>query len=813
MNKIQLKPILPHLAAIAIFFVLTIVYFHPAFEGKVLPQHDNIMAQGMSKELVDYNKVTGKDALWTNSMFSGMPAYQIRMGKSYNIYLHIERFLQFGLPGGSAAILLLYMLCFYFFFSTLGFKPWMSVAGALAFAFCSYNLIIIMAGHITKAYAMAFVPPVLAGFLLTYKGKYIAGGLVTMFALGVQIACNHIQITYYLAMMIAIYVICRAIYDFKQKNIKQFLIASAILVGAVIFAIIPNVSNLMMTAEYGKYSTRSKSDLTSNQDDKTKGLDKSYILNDYSYGVDESLNLLIPNFKGGSSSGALSEESETFKLLQENHYPGVREVIKQMPTYWGDQRYTAGPVYIGAIVIFLFVLGIFVVNGPIKWWLISSFVLSLFLAWGRNFLSFSNFFIDYFPAYDKFRTVSMILVIASYAAVILGIFGLKELMESKEDAKAKRKKLLYAFYITGGICLLFSLFSGLAGSFSSPNDSGMPAQLVDTLRVDRQSLLRSDALRSLIFIVLAGATIWFTLANKLKQQYMWIIVSALILFDGWNVAQRYLNADNFVPASRFEKQISPSAADLEIMKDTTYYRVYNLTSDPFNEANTSYFHKSIGGYHGAKLKRYQELIERHIGKNNMAVISMLNTKYFIIPDQKSRTEVVQQNPYAMGNAWFVDTLTLVETPDDEIAALDNFNPATHAFANKKFASVAAQIQTVSDTLKTGEIHLTSYAPDKLTYESKNTRAQLAVFSEIYYPKGWNAYLDGKPVEHIQANYVLRAMPIPAGDHKIEFRFEPATYAKAQSLASSGSFIALILLVGGILWIFKFQKKEEAPKEE
>lgn len=802
------KGLLPHVLVIAVFFSLTLVYFLPAFQGKVLPQHDQIQAKGMAQELINYNKETGKDALWTNSMFSGMPSYQIRMGESPNIFLSIQRFLRFGMPYETAAILFWYLLGFYIFFASLGFKPWLSAIGALAFAFGSYNIIIIFAGHITKAYAMAFVPPVLAGFLLTYKGQYIKGALLAMLALGVQVSCGHYQITYYMAIMLLVYVVCRFIYDLKKKQLRGFFIASAFVAVAAGLATIPNLSLLWVTSEYGKYSTRGPSELADTKGIQTTGLDKDYILNDYSYGVGETFTLLIPNFRGGASGGALTEESNTYKLLRDNNYEGARDVIKSLPLYWGDQRYTAGPVYFGAIVCFLFVLGLFVVSGPVKWWLASAFTLSVMLAWGQNFMPLSELFLNVVPAYDKFRTVSMILVMANYAAIILGIFALKNMFSPDADKKLMKKKLLYSFYITGGITLLFGIASGIAGDFSSSFDSKyFPEQMVEAIRLDRQSLLRADSLRSFAFILLAAAGLWFALENKLKLVYLWAALGILFVLDGWTISRRYLNEDNFVSKQKFNQQIAPTTADLQIMQDTSDYRVLNLTVDPFNDATTSYFHKSVGGYHGAKLKRYQELIEHQISKNNMGVLDMLNAKYIISPT-KNRGAVVQQNPNALGNAWYVNSVKTVATADEELNSLDNLNPAKEAVVNKKFADKLNNLATITDTLSKGAITLTSYAPDQLKYSTTTDKTRLAVFSEIYYPKGWTATIDGQKADILQVNYVLRGLVIPAGEHKVEFKFDPESFHKGKNVAMIGSILVLLALVGGAFWFWKKRNEGE-----
>ena len=806
------KSLLPHLLIIAGFAVLSFIYFYPEMNGKELPQHDIKQARGMSHELSEYAKSTGKDALWTDSMFGGMPAYQIRGGVSYNIYLWIQRYMGLNLPYLTVSIVFMYLLGFYILLASLKFNRYLCIIGAIAFAFSSYNIIIIMAGHSSKAYALGYAAPVLAGILLLFDKKYIAGFLLTMMTLGLELSTNHPQITYYLFLIIGLFLIVKFIYAMKEKEISSFIKSSVLFLIAVVLAVAPSITNLWTTYEYGKYTTRGQSDLTDNTGNQTTGLDKDYILDQYSYGVSEAFVLMIPNFKGGSSIEELSTNSETYKVLSENNIGNAKEIIKQMPTFWGDQSSTSGPVYIGAIICFLFILGLFLVKGPVKWWLLSATVFSIMLAWGRNFMTLSDLFIDYFPGYSKFRTVSMILVVASICIPLLGIWVIQQILDKKITRDKILKGLKYAFYITGGITLLFALFGGAFFDFSSPADEEyknyfkqMYEPLMTAIRADRASLLRADAFRSFIFILLSAGLIWAFVKEKIKPVFFLSALGLLILIDQWSVARRYLSSDNFVSKREARNEFQPTEADRMILQDSTIFRVMNTTVSTFNDATTSYYHKSIGGYHGAKMKRYQELIERHIGKGHMNVLDMLNTKYFIVYSQDHRQIIPQKNVGALGNAWFVNNFVLVNNANEEIDTMNNFNPATTAIIDKRFTDAVKSLDK-TDTSSVGKIRLVTYKPDDLTYTCETNKEKLAVFSEIYYDKGWNAYVDGKISNHIRVNYVLRAMVVPAGKHTIEFKFEPKSFIDGQKISLASSVLVVLLCAGGIVLMIK-KKKE------
>jgi hypothetical protein len=703
-----------------------------------------------------------------------------------------------------------------------GINPWLSIVGALAFGFSSYNFIIIAAGHNTKAIAIGYMAPLIAGIYHALKKDLWKGSVIFALFLALQIYSNHLQITYYTLLTILVFGLVELWFAFREQKIADFLKRSAIIVAFAILAIAANAERLWTTYEYGKYSMRGKSDLTHDKGNQTSGLDKDYATG-WSYGIDETLTLFIPNFKGGSSMGGFSEDSETAKVLKGNNVPNASKLVKQLPGYWGTQPGTSGPVYAGAIVVFLFVLGLFLVNGPVRIWIIAATILSLMLSWGRNFMPLTDFFLDHFPGYNKFRTVSMILVIASFTIPIMAMFGLQEILNGKIDSRKWKKALTWSVGITAGLSLLFVLIPGLSGSFISASDSRMPEWIRESLSTDRKTLLREDALRSVIFIILSAGALWAFVAKKIKINSLLILLSALILIDLWTVDRRYLNNDNFVPEREAKIPYKATPADQEILKDKDPdFRVLNLTVDVFNESSTSYFHKSIGGYHGAKMRRYQELIDFHIGREmqqiaknlgeiksmdgidsiftGMTALNMLNTKYVIIDPNSAPL----QNNHALGSAWLIDKFTLVENADQEIAAIGTINPEKEIVVNKKFSTEFEGESFANDS--TAIISLKLYSPNKLVYHFTGTGNKIAVFSEIYYPKGWNAYIDSKPVTYFQANYLLRAMVLKGGDYDIEFRFEPQSYFTGKKIAFAGSFLLFILLAGILLREYISRKK-------
>jgi hypothetical protein len=806
------KKVLPHAAATGLFVLASIIYFGPMFtDGKQFRQGDILHFVGSSQEIVEYRERTGNEPLWTNSVFGGMPAYQISVKYPNNWLQYLGSFLTLGLPA-PVYMIFLAMLGFYLMLLCFGINPWLAVAGAFAYGLSTYFILIAGAGHNSKMRAMAYMPPVIGGLYMAYvRGKIWPGALIVCLALGLQIRANHLQSTYYTAILVLIFIILELIRVIGEKQYGVFLKTSAAMAVAVALAVGVNITNILLTAEYTPYSTRGQSELTDETGNRTKGLDRSYILNDYSYGIAETMNLFIPNFVGGGSVSEVGLNSPFYKALITNGVSrkDAAESCKGAPTYWGYQLSTAGPVYLGAVIIFLFVLGLFAVKGRIKWWLAAATALSIALAWGRHFDFLSNLFIDFFPMYNKFRTVSMILTVAMLAVPLLGVLALNEMFGNNLTVACKKKALQKSFIITGAIALLFVLLPGLFFSFEAESDAGYAERfewLLIALRDTREWMLRSDAFRSLLFVTAAAATLLFSILGKLKYPISVAILTALIVTDLWSVDRRYINERNFFPKQKNINVAKPSTADLDILQDKSYYRVMNTTVNTFSDASTSFFHKSIGGYHGAKMKRYQELIERHIGKGNMAVLNMLNVKYFIVVDRETGLPVKRINPDALGNAWPVEHVRWVDNADAEIDALSDFDPAREAVADKRYRPAIEGFEARRDT--TASINLTGYEPNRLVYGYRSQMPQMIVFSEIFYDKGWNAYIDGKQAPYLRADYVLRAMPVPAGEHEIEFRFEPATYSMGEKIALASS-IGIILMILGVAAneIFAFVKKK------
>lgn len=812
----QYKPTITAVAsAIIIFLIISIVYMYPTLEGKNIHQSDVVQFKGMSKELTDYRKATGEEALWTNSQFGGMPGYLISTKYKSNLLriFHKIFILNNWRP---ICFIFLYLIGAYIALLAFRVNKWLSIVGAISYAFSSYFFVIIEVGHISKVLALGYLPPIVAGVHLAFQKKYLLGSVIMGLFLSLQMLVVHLQITYYTLIIILVYGLFELIFSIREKRMKSFAIATGCLFIAAILAVASNFSNIWVSYEYGKYSIRGESDLTHNAENKTTGLDKDYATQ-WSYGIDETLTLLIPNFKGGSSASALPEKSKTFTLLKKIQGASqARKTIKMMPTYWGAQLSTSGPVYVGAVVMFLFVLGLFIIKGKLKWWIISITVLSILLSWGRNFPGLTNFFLDYVPGYNKFRTVAMTLIIAEFSIPLLGILAINEILKGEVDKKLLQKYIFRSFYIVGGICFFFLLFSGSLFNFQHDIDQQYLDQgakdFVNAIRADRLMLLRRDAFRSLVFAALGAVILYFYSQDKIKNIYLITGLGLIILIDMWPVDKRYLNSDNFVSKREYKNPISKSKADEFILMDKDPdYRVLNLTVSPFQDATTSYYHKSIGGYHGAKMRRYQELFDIRIipelqmvfgalqqksliladsALTHCNALNMLNTRYLIY-----NTEAMPLiNKSALGNAWFVSSVRWVENADEEIATLENINPTREAVIDTKFKD---EMNGYTEAIDTGlsYIELTSYAPNKLTYKSSSGVKQLAIFSEIYYPKGWEAKIDGEPIPHFRANYILRAMIIPQGEHIIEFEFHPKSYYAGEKIALASSAILLLLLLG------------------
>nr|WP_252726842.1 YfhO family protein [Polaribacter vadi] len=809
----KLKKIFPYAIAIAIFVIASIIYFHPVLKGQKIAQSDITQFTGMAKEIKDFRADNNAEPYWTGASFSGMPAYQISAYYPYDFVRTLDRTIRF-LPR-PADYTFLYFLSFFVLMMALKVEWRLAILGALSFGFSTYLIIIFVPGHNAKAHAIAYMPLVLAGILWVFQKKYVLGFIVTGLAMALEIYTNHIQMTYYLGFCLLILGIVELVNAIKEKTIPSFIKQAAVIIAAVVLGIGANAPRLMAMKEYADFSTRGKSELTINADgskkEATKGLDKAYIT-EYSYAKLETFNLFVPRFMGGGTVEELGENSALYKTFEKSKLgkKGADYFTEQTLTYWGDQTIIEAPAYIGAVVFFLFFLGIFLVKGKLKQWLVAATVFSILLSWGRNFEGLTNFFIDYVPLYNKFRAVSSIQIIAELCVPILGILALKEFFTSKKSDKKKLKALEKTVFTFGGLIVFgfilahsFSTFEGIRDARYLEIESEYSiSNVLNSLIADRKSMLLMDTLRSLILVILSGGVLWFFLKNKLKQQYAMIGLLVFILFDLISVNKKYVNESDFKPSRRVEQPFVKSNADKQILEDKTHYRVANFAANPMQDGSTSYFHQSIGGYHAAKMGRYKELFDFQIAKNNMQVLNMLNTKYFIVADNDGKKQA-QLNPDANGNAWFVENLKTVNSANNEITALDSLNTKTTAVLDKSKLSENINFDIQKDS--TATIELQNYDVTTLSYQSKSEKEQFAVFSEIYYKDGWNAYIDNKLVPHYRVNYVLRGMRIPAGEHNVVFKFEPVVIQKG-SFISLASYGLLILVTFG--WLFYDEKKKK-----
>ena len=809
------KKFLPHLVVIVLFIIASLAYFSPVLQGKKIFQSDIVQYTGMAKQQNDFRKTTGEETYWTNSAFGGMPTYQLGARYPHNYIKKLDLTLRF-LPR-PADYLFLYFIGMYILFLVLKIDYKLAFVGALAFGFSTYLIIILGVGHNAKAHAIAYMPLVLSGILLTFQRKYLCGFLLTAVAMALELAANHFQMTYYLLLLVIVIGIVYLIEAFKNKTLPEYFKAITIMLGAVILAIGMNATNILATKEYADTSTRGKSDLTINADGSSKsagssGLSYDYIT-EYSYGKLESFNLFIPRFMGGGSAEPFPEDPSTLDaLLKMGASPqDANQILNQVPMYWGDQTYVGAPAYIGAVVIFLAILALFLMKGKLKWWLTAGFFLSLFLSWGKNLNFLTEFFINYVPLYNKFRAVSSIQVIIELVMPILAIVGLHHYFYKTEDKEEKQKSLLKATGITGGITLIFILFKSSLFDFTSPFDSyiieAYGIQLMDAIREDRMTLLTNDAIRSLILILVSAGALWFFLKAKLKQGTAIAIVAIVILVDLIGVDRRYVNNEDFVQSRIIERPFQENFADKEILKDDGYFRVYDATvGNPFASGRASYFHNALGGYHAAKTGRIQDLDDFYLSKGDIGILNMMNVKYIAV-QSKNGSAVAQRNPYANGPAWLVENVIIAESANEEIRFLDSLNTKNTAIINKEFSKLLPIADIQRDS--TATIELVSHTPNHLVYETNTNSSQLAIFSEVYYPNGWNAYINNEPAEYFRANYVLRAMQIPKGTNIIEFKFEPQVVATGSKITLASSILFMFLIVGGIYYNFK---KEDAPSE-
>ena len=831
MSNIQssIKKCLPDVLAVLLFAVLAFAYFFPAdIEGRILYRHDASAGRGAGQEGIEYLQKTGERSRWTNALFGGMPTYQ--MAPSYgstNLLTKVVNAYHLWLPE-NVWYVFAYLLGFYILLRAFDFRQHLAALGSIIWAFSTYFLIIIAAGHIWKVWALAYLPPMIAGVVLAYRGKYLWGLLLTAVFTAFEINANHVQMTYYYLFIIIAMVIAWLVEAIREKQMTRFLKATAVcFVGAAIGVSI-NLSNLYHTWEYSRESMRGKSELvkqnSSNQT--SSGLERDYITQ-WSYGIGETWTLLVPNTKGGASM-PLAQSEKAMEKADQDFLP----IYQQIGQYWGEQPGTSGPVYVGAFVMMLFILGLFIVKGPIKWALLAVTILSILLSWGKNFMGFTDFFLDYVPMYAKFRTVASILVIAEFTIPLLAMLSLKKFLDEPEQMKPRMKYVGISFLLTGGIAMLFSLMPSMFfDSFISTSEmhaiQNLPAEyiqpLVANLTEMRQAVFTADSLRS-FYIILAGTGILLSVVfGKLKKEYAVGIILVLCLVDLWTVNKRYLNDDMFVPEAEREAPQQKTQTDELILRDQNLdYRVLNLASNTFNENETSYYHKSVGGYHAAKLRRYQEMIEAYInpemqslfksvseaagdmtqvnGDSICPVLNMLNTRYFIFPLQGGQTVPIQ-NPYAFGNAWFVDQLDYVDNANGEIAAVGKIDLRHQAVADAKFKEQLGEA-IPQDTVSL--VSITSYEPNRLTYDVSSDKGGVLVFSEIYYP-GWEATVDGHPVELGRVDYILRALNIQPGKHQVELSFFPKSVNMTETIAYIAYVLLLLLVAGGLYLEWKRKK--------
>lgn len=834
-----LKKCLPDAIVIVIFAVISFAYFFvPVSQGKILFRHDSQASVGLGQELTQYEQCTGEVTRWTNSVFSGMPTYQI--SPSYNSTDGLSAVMSayhLWLPD-YVWFIFAYLLGFYILLRAFNFRQSLAALGSIIWAFSSYFLIIIAAGHLWKVMALAYLPPMIGGVVLAYRGKYLWGFIVTAVFTAFEIKANHVQMTYYYLFIVLFMVIAYLVQAIREKRLQHFFKASGILIAAALIGIAINISNLYHTWEYQKESMRGKSELTkaNSANQTSSGLDRDYITQ-WSYGIDETLTLLVPDAKGGASV-PLSQNATAMAKANpevENMLPQLYEAI---PQYFGTQPGTSGPVYVGAFVLFLFVLGLFIVKTPIKWALLAATALSILLSWGHNFMGFTNFFLDYVPMYAKFRTVASILVIAEFTIPLLAALALKRIVDEPTVLTKNMKFVYTSLALTAGVALVMALMPSMMGPFISEQERQMLSgiqgmtpdvqnMMLSSIATMRAAMVSADAWRSIIVIIIGVAMLLLFKAQKIKAIYLIVGISALCLIDLWQVDKRYLNDEMFVPKSERDTPQEATATDIEILKDKSLsYRVLNFSSGAFNENTTSYFHKSIGGYHPAKLRRYQEMIDKYIapemqtamqaiankggvmsevdGRKLFPILNMLNAKYFIVPLQGNATTSIQ-NPYAQGNGWFVDKLTYVADANAEYAGVGKIDVSHEAVADKKFEPILGQTQTNDSTAR---VVLTKYEPNNMTYTVSSTKGGVVVFSEVYYP-GWTATIDGQPAELGRVNYILRALNVKAGKHEVVLDFHPTSISTTETIA----YAALIVLLLAIcVAIYSEKKKQKTTKE-
>lgn len=798
--NLSLKQIGTHFLVILGFALVAVLYFNPVLKGKKIYQSDIVQYTGMAKQHIDFRNAYDAESYWTNSAFGGMPTYQLGAKYPHNYIKKLDLALRF-LPR-PADYLFLYFLGFYILLLVLKIDYKIAILGALSFGFSTYLIIILGVGHNAKAHAIAYMPLVLSGIILTFQKRYYLGFIITALASGLELVTNHPQMTYYLGFLIIILGITYLVHAIKSKELPAFFKATAVLFIAAVFAFSMNATNLMATSEYAKESTRGKSELTINPDgspkEQTTGLDKDYITQ-FSYGKLETFNLFIPRFMGGGNREDIGKDSETYKAFRALGATPIQALqeSKQAPMYWGDQPIVEAPAYIGAVVIFLFVLALFLYQGRFKWWLIAGVLMSLLLSYGKNLSFLTDFFIDYVPLYNKFRAVSSIQVLLDLCIPLLAALGLAQLFHKDRSSKTKLEALKKSLGIVAGLTVVFLIFKNSLFDFVGSSDGQFKeyygASFVEALRLDRSAIFTEDALRTLLLVLAVGGLIFIYLKQKITQNTTIVILGLLLILDLVGVDRRYVNNDNFVSALKVDRPYQASTIDKELLKDTTNFRVLDRSD---NSTKSSYFHNSIEGYHAAKLRRFKAVQEFHIDKTNFEVLNMLNTKYIIY--QNKEGEVLYfENENTNGNAWFVDAIESFETPDEEILALDKINTKTTAIAN---ASDLKSKRFVKDSM--ASIQLVDYKLNHLVYETKTTEDGFAVFSEVYYKNGWNATIDGVEVKHYNVNYILRGLEIPKGTHTVVFKFNPSVVTTGSNISLVSSILLVLLILGQGILIYR-----------
>ncbi len=810
--NLSFKQFLTHFFVLAFFALAALAYFYPVLQGKTIYQSDIVQYRGMAKEQEDFRARTGGEPYWTNSAFGGMPTYQLGAHYPHEYVKQLDRIIRF-LPR-PADYLFLYFLSFYLLMCCLKVEYRLAVLGALAFGFSTYLIIILGVGHNAKAHAIGYLPMLLGGIVLVFRKKYLWGFVLTALAMALEVQANHYQMTYYFMLLVLLLGLAQLIDAIAKRQLPHFLISVGLLVVAVALGVLANATSLLATRQYAQWSTRGPSTLTIDADGAPKapseGLDREYITQ-YSSGVVESLNLLVPRFFGGGSVEEMGNHSKTFDFLIDQGVPRSQalEFSNNLQLYWGDQPGVAAPPYVGAIILFLFLLGILLVKGRAKWWLLAGSLLSLTLSWGKNFGLLTDFMIDYFPLYNKFRAVSSVQVILELCIPILGMLALSRYFDPQVEEAKKRRALLVSFLAmtaVGALLLLAKSFFDFAGGSDEILKRYFGEDIVAVIRSDREAVYINDTLRSWVYIALSALLLWLFLKGRLRKNYAIAGLVLLVLADLVGVDRRYVNQDDFIPARRMNAPIAQSQADQLILRDTAVFRVLNL-SEGLNGARTSYFHHSLGGYHAAKPRRIQDLFEYHVYRDNRRVLDMLNTKYLIQPDEEG-APTVSLNPGALGNAWYVGRLEAVSSDDEAIRALDSLDVAREAVVNRaEFPEVSPAAFQVDSTSR---IELLEYEPNYLKYRTENSSDGLGVFSEMYYPFGWQAYIDGAPHSHFRVNYTLRAMQIPAGNHTVEFRFEPAVIAQGSKWSLAGSIGLLVALAGAVVVSLAGRRKPKAP---